>query len=52
MANCFIVPLADNGVESKVFNTLYNVEDGIAFNVFHEGLHLGAILSLFKKIVK
>ncbi len=32
--------------------TLRNVEDGIAFNVFHEGLHLGVILSLQKALVK
>lgn len=30
--------------------TLKNVEDAINFNLFHEGLHLGAILSL-KKIM-
>lgn len=28
--------------------TLTNVEDAIAFNVFHEGLHLGSILALRK----
>ncbi len=30
--------------------TLRNVLDGIAFNVFHEGLHLGTILSLQKSL--
>lgn len=30
--------------------TLENVEDAIAFNVFHEGLHLGVILSLIKAL--
>lgn len=32
--------------------TLRNVEDGIAFNFFHEGLHLGTILSLQKMLKK
>ena len=32
--------------------TLTNVEDSLAFNVFHEGLHLGAILSLKKALMK
>ena len=32
--------------------TLRDVEDAIAFNLFHEGLHLGAILSLQKTLVK
>ncbi len=31
--------------------TLRTVEDAIAFNVFHEGLHLGAILSLQKVLL-
>lgn len=31
--------------------TLKEVEDAIAFNLFHEGLHLGAILSLRKTLV-
>jgi len=30
--------------------TLRNVEDSITFNVFHEGLHLGAILALQKMV--
>ena len=30
--------------------TLGSVEDALAFNVYHEGLHLGAILSLQKAI--
>ena len=30
--------------------TLRSVEDAILFNVFHEGLHLGAILSLLKVV--
>lgn len=29
---------------------LNNVEDALAFNVFHEGLHLGAILALKKAL--
>ncbi len=45
----------DNGV-FKTYNeyttsvkvTLTNVEDAIAFNVYHEGLHLGSILALLK----
>lgn len=31
--------------------TLTNVEDAIAFNVFHEGIHLGVILSLEKALL-
>ena len=31
--------------------TLTNVEDAIAFNVWHEGLHLGAIISLQKALL-
>jgi len=30
--------------------TLKNVDDAIAFNFFHEGLHLGAILALQKAV--
>ena len=30
--------------------TLRNVEDALAFNVFHEGLHLGTILGLRKSL--
>ncbi|MDO6601404.1 DinB family protein [Arenibacter palladensis] len=32
--------------------TLSSVEDAIIFNVYHEGLHLGAILSLLKVVSK
>ncbi|HEA20489.1 hypothetical protein LCGC14_2208820 [marine sediment metagenome] len=32
--------------------TLTNVEDALTFNVFHEGLHLGAILGLQKLVGK
>ncbi|HET8735463.1 MAG TPA: DinB family protein [Pricia sp.] len=32
--------------------TLKSVEDAITFNVFHEGLHLGAILALQKVVGK
>ena len=32
--------------------TLRNVEDSLVFNVFHEGLHLGAIPSLQKLLMK
>lgn len=31
---------------------LENVEDALAFNVFHEGLHLGVILSLQKALME
>ncbi len=31
--------------------TLHSVEDAMAFNVYHEGLHLGVILSLEKAIL-
>lgn len=30
--------------------TLKNVDDAIAFNLFHEGLHLGAVLALQKAL--
>ena len=30
--------------------TLYSVEDAISFNAFHEGLHLGVILSQLKSL--
>ena len=30
--------------------TLKNIDDAIAFNLFHEGLHLGAIISLQKAL--
>lgn len=32
--------------------TLRNVEDALAFNLYHEGLHLGVILSLDKILLK
>lgn len=32
--------------------TLSSVEDAIAFNAFHEGIHLGSILALLKKQIK
>ena len=32
--------------------TMNSVEDAIAFNVFHEGIHLGAILGLQKALKK
>lgn len=32
--------------------TLSTVEDALAFNVFHEGLHLGVIFSLRKALMK
>jgi hypothetical protein len=32
--------------------TLKDVEDAIAFNLFHEGLHLGVVLSLQKTLAK
>ena len=32
--------------------TLSNVEDAIAFNAFHEGIHLGVIISLQKALLE
>jgi hypothetical protein len=32
--------------------TLRNIEDALAFNLYHEGLHLGVILSLEKILLK
>ncbi len=32
--------------------TLKNIDDAITFNLFHEGIHLGAILSLKKRLTK
>lgn len=39
-----------NTYTSSANVTLSNVQDALAFNVFHEGIHLGAILAL-KKVV-
>lgn len=41
---------AYNEYTTSVNITLRNVEDAIQFNVYHEGLHLGAILSLIKAL--
>lgn len=30
--------------------TLHSIEEGIQFNLYHEGLHMGAILSLLKAV--
>lgn len=32
--------------------TLKNTDDAIAFNLYHEGLHMGAIISLLKAVEK
>lgn len=40
-----------NSYTTSVNVTLDSVEDAIAFNLYHEGMHIGAILSLFKMIV-
>ena len=40
-----------NEYTTSVKVTLRNVEDAMAFNVFHEGIHLGTILGL-QKVVK
>jgi hypothetical protein len=32
--------------------TLKNVEDALSFNLYHEGLHLGVILSMEKILLK
>lgn len=49
----------ENGIfqEFKEYNTsanvlLKNVEDAMVFNLFHEGIHLGVILSLQKALMK
>ncbi|MDP5230446.1 MAG: DinB family protein [Cellulophaga sp.] len=39
-----------NSYTTSVNITLDSVEDAMAFNIFHEGIHLGAILSLLKVI--
>jgi hypothetical protein len=41
-----------NSYTTSVNITLDTVEDALAFNIYHEGIHLGAILSLFKIITK
>lgn len=41
-----------NVYTTSVNITLKTVEDAIMFNVYHEGLHLGAILSLLKVVAK
>ena len=38
-----------NEYTTSVNVTLSNVEDAIAFNVYHEGLHMGSILALLKQ---
>ena len=40
-----------NEYTASVNVTLKNVEDALTFNIFHEGIHLGAILGL-QKVVK
>lgn len=30
--------------------TLHNIQDGILFNLYHEGLHMGTVLSLLKMV--
>ncbi len=37
-----------NSYTTSVNVTLESVEDAIAFNLYHEGIHLGAILALLK----
>ena len=39
-----------NEYTTSVNITLRNVEDAILFNIFHEGIHLGAILALLKAL--
>ena len=39
-----------NEYTTSVNITLRNVEDAILFNVYHEGMHLGAILALLKAL--
>lgn len=41
---------AYNEYTTSVNITLRNVEDAIQFNLYHEGLHLGAILALLKAV--
>ncbi|MEJ1221299.1 DinB family protein [Sediminicola sp. 1XM1-17] len=39
-----------NSYTTSVNVTLHKVEDSIAFNTFHEGIHLGAILALKRAV--
>ncbi|PKA98055.1 DinB family protein [Flavobacteriaceae bacterium MAR_2009_75] len=39
-----------NSYTTSMNVTLNNVDDAIAFNLFHEGIHLGAILALQKVV--
>jgi hypothetical protein len=41
-----------NNYETSTKVTLRNVEDALAFNLYHEGLHLGVILSFEKILLK
>jgi len=41
-----------NEYNTSVNISLKTIEDAIAFNVYHEGLHLGVILSLQKVLMK
>lgn len=40
-----------NKYETSINVTLNNVEEALQFNLFHEGIHLGVILSLKKLVV-
>ena len=39
-----------NSYTTSVNVTLKNIDDALAFNLFHEGLHRGAILALQKLV--
>lgn len=39
-----------NSYTTSVKITLNSVEDSLAFNVYHEGLHLGVIIALIKQL--